>query len=67
MKTIVYIDGLNLYYAALRGTDQRRISGDLRRHATWYKALNPAHLASAQLPDRIPGTHLSRPDAWSRL
>jgi uncharacterized LabA/DUF88 family protein len=47
--------------------DRRQISGDLRKVATWYKALNPAHLATAQLPDRIPGTQLSRPDAWKRL
>ena len=46
--------------------DQRRISGDLRKLATWYKALNPAHLVSAQLPDRIPGTRLSCPDTWKQ-
>jgi uncharacterized LabA/DUF88 family protein len=46
--------------------DQRQISGDLRKVATWFKALNPVHLATAQLPDRIPGTQLSRPNAWKQ-
>ena len=41
MKTIVYVDGLNLYYAALRGTP--------------FKWLDP------RLPDKIPGTRLTRP------
>jgi uncharacterized LabA/DUF88 family protein len=46
--------------------DQRRICGDLRKAVTWYKALNPAHLANAQLPARILGTQLSCPDAWKQ-
>jgi len=45
MKTIVYVDGLNLYYAALRGTP--------------FKWLDP------RLPDKIPGTRLTRPPEWS--
>lgn len=133
MKTIVYVDGLNLYYSMLRGTpfkwldlytlfrdqvldansdldlisdawrrrfsqavvcsndsdlagalaairrdhpnvvlglvapvpEQHLVSRKLRDLATWYKKLDTTHLARAQLPDRIPGTRLTRPPEWS--
>lgn len=47
--------------------DQRYVSADLRRLAHWHKALSPAHLAAAQLPEKIPGTSLMRPRAWSEI
>ena len=46
--------------------DQRLISSHLRKLAHWYKALSPAHLASSQLPEKIPGTPLRCPDAWKQ-
>lgn len=45
--------------------DERYLSGGLRSLAHWSKTLSPAHLASAQLPARIPGTSLRKPDAWN--
>ncbi|MDR2013683.1 MAG: NYN domain-containing protein [Rhodanobacter sp.] len=44
--------------------DARFVSADLKQHAHWHKVLSAAHLAAAQLPDKIPGTPLTRPDAW---
>jgi uncharacterized LabA/DUF88 family protein len=44
--------------------DQRLVSSHLRKFAHWYKPLSPAHLASSQLPEKIPGTPLRCPDAW---
>jgi uncharacterized LabA/DUF88 family protein len=45
--------------------DPSRVSRELRRQAVWCKILEAAHLAQAQLPDKIPGTRLSRPPEWS--
>jgi uncharacterized LabA/DUF88 family protein len=47
--------------------DQRHASSDLRKLAHWHKTLSPVHLASAQLPEKIPGTPLTCPDAWKLL
>jgi len=44
--------------------DQRYVSSDLRKVAHWHKTLSPVHLSTAQLPERIPGTPLTRPEAW---
>ncbi len=44
--------------------DVRYVSADLKRHAHWHKTLSPVHLAAAQLPDKIPGTPLTRPAGW---
>lgn len=44
--------------------DARYVSGALKPHAHWHTILNPAHLAAAQLPDKIPGTPLTRPAGW---
>ena len=46
--------------------DQRYVSTYLSKHANWHKTLSPSHLPRAQLPERIPGTQLSRPDAWKQ-
>ena len=45
--------------------DSRYVSGDLSRFADWFKPLNGTHLASAQLPEKIPGTPLTRPSKWA--
>jgi uncharacterized LabA/DUF88 family protein len=50
--------------APIASSDYRQISKDLARHATWMKILSPAHLANAQLPDKIPKSKLHRPDSW---
>lgn len=42
----------------------RHISNDLRQQAHWVKTLNSADLASAQLPEKIPGTSIKRPEQW---
>ncbi len=42
----------------------RTVAAELRELAHWHKLLSESHLAAAQLPDRIPGTSLTRPDAW---
>jgi uncharacterized LabA/DUF88 family protein len=44
--------------------DRRYMSAELRKLAHWHNALSAAHLASAQLPQRIPGTSLTRPESW---
>jgi uncharacterized LabA/DUF88 family protein len=41
------------------------ISRELKDLATWCKTLEKADLAEAQLPERIPGTQLSRPLRWA--
>ncbi len=45
-------------------SDHRFISGDLKRHAHWSKALSMVHIANAQLPERIPASAIWRPEAW---
>ncbi|MBK1735853.1 hypothetical protein CKO15_11305 [Halorhodospira abdelmalekii] len=50
--------------APISGTDHRRIAADLAKHAHWSKTLSPTHLGKAQLPCRIPHSHLRRPEAW---
>ena len=45
--------------------EQRHVCPDLRKVTKWCKVLRPEHLARAQLPERIPGTQLTRPDQWS--
>jgi len=46
--------------------EQRYVSSYLSKLAHWHKVLSPVHIARAQLPERIPGTRLSCPDAWKR-
>ena len=45
--------------------DERYLAADLRKLAHWHKVLSSAYLAGAQLPERIPGTSLTRPEAWN--
>lgn len=51
--------------APLPNSDHRFIAADLKRHAHWSKTLSMVHVASAQLPDRIPASAISRPEAWT--
>ena len=43
---------------------ERHISNDLRQQAHWVKTLNSTDLAPAQLPEKIPGTSIKRPEHW---
>jgi len=44
--------------------DHRHIANDLVKHGHWAKKLSPVHLANSQLPDKIPGTAIYRPEQW---
>ena len=44
--------------------DTRKIAADLKQYADWSKVLSPVHLKNAQLPDKIPGTAIRRPEGW---
>ena len=50
--------------APIKTSDSRHIAADLREHSDWSKALSIVHIANAQLPERIPASSLSRPEAW---
>lgn len=50
--------------APIASVDGRRITKDLVKHAHWSKTLSAVHLQNAQLPERIPGTALRKPDGW---
>lgn len=43
---------------------ERHISHDLRQYAHWIKTLNSDDLAQSQLPKKIPGTSIKRPETW---
>lgn len=45
--------------------DARYVSADLKRYAHWHKLLSATHVAAAQLPEKIPGTPLTRPAEWA--
>ena len=51
--------------APIPSDDSRKIAADLKSHADWSKVLSKVHLERSQLPDKIPGTALRRPPAWS--
>lgn len=51
--------------APIPGGDIRKVAGALKRHVDWAKLLSPVHLGLSQLPDKIPGTNIRKPDAWS--
>ncbi len=50
--------------APILGEDHRHISKDLSKHADWSKILSQVHLKNSQLPERIPSSHLCKPDTW---
>jgi uncharacterized LabA/DUF88 family protein len=50
--------------APVKSSDNRHIAADLKEHVDWTKTLSLVHIANAQLPERIPASSLSRPDAW---
>jgi uncharacterized LabA/DUF88 family protein len=50
--------------APIPSNDSRRIAADLKKYADWSKVLSTVHLEHAQLPEKIPGTALWRPECW---
>ncbi len=50
--------------APVQGQDKRSMSRDLADQADWAKCLSPQHLAKAQLPDKIFGTSIRKPEGW---
>lgn len=50
--------------APIPNNDARKIAADLSKHADWSKALSLVHIERSQLPEKIPGTALWRPEQW---
>lgn len=50
--------------APIQGENSRAISKELSQYADWSKVLSLAHLANAQLPEKIYGTSIRKPDKW---
>lgn len=50
--------------APIPSNDSRKIAADLKQYADWSKILSSVHLEHSQLPDKIPGTALRRPESW---
>jgi len=50
--------------APISPDDHRYIAADITKHAHWAKKLSPVHLASSQLPNKIPGTTIYKPETW---
>lgn len=44
--------------------DNRYISKGLLKYTDWHKTISPTHLASSQLPEKIPHTSIRKPEAW---
>jgi len=42
----------------------RHIASDLKKAVHWSKVLSHAHIENSQLPNRIPASSLTRPEAW---
>ncbi|MBR4171680.1 MAG: hypothetical protein IKR48_08525 [Kiritimatiellae bacterium] len=77
MRTIVYVDGFNLYYGALKGTPYRSKTVGvinpqkvdckvLRCAASFYKRIRTSDLAASQLPTTLTdatGT-FHKPASW---
>ena len=67
-RTIVYIDGYNLFFGLLKGTPYESNSLELKMAATYYRNIPRDLPARCQLPDEIlVGTHgnvIRRPAAW---
>lgn len=50
--------------APIPANDHRKIAAELQQYASWAKKLSVTHLANAQLPNRIPGTSITKPAVW---
>jgi uncharacterized LabA/DUF88 family protein len=47
--------------------EERHVANALNALAWWRKVIHPEQLAQAQLPERIPGTQLTRPERWKEI
>ena len=50
--------------APIASDDSRKIAADLKKYGDWSKVLSTVHLEQSQLPEKIPGTALRRPEQW---
>lgn len=50
--------------APVPAVDHRRIASDLTKLTHWSKKLSIVHLCNSQLPDKIPGTSIRKPEKW---
>ena len=60
-----YCPAIRIGLVAPTSSPERHISHDLKTHAHWVKALNTSSLAAAQLPAKIPGTAIKKPNSWN--
>lgn len=59
-----YCPNIRLGLVAPTATPGRHISNDLKAHAHWVKTINPEGMAAAQLPAKIRGTSITKPETW---
>lgn len=52
--------------APIPSNDIRKVAADLKKYADWSKVLSAVHIEHAQLPEKIPGTALRRPESWKK-
>lgn len=65
LKTIRnHCPAIRLGLIAPSASPGRHVSKDLSRHVDWIKDLKPDDLNAAQLPDKIPGTSIRKPEGW---
>lgn len=50
--------------APIQSKNYRHISGDLKKHSDWVKILSVSHVTAAQLPSKIPGSKIQKPNSW---
>jgi uncharacterized LabA/DUF88 family protein len=55
---------IRLGLVAPTATTGRFISNDLKAQVHWAKTISPEEMALAQLPQKIKGTAITKPDAW---
>jgi hypothetical protein len=59
-----YCPNVRLGLVAPTATPGRFISNDLKAQAHWTKTISPEEMAAAQLPAKIRGTAITKPDTW---
>jgi uncharacterized LabA/DUF88 family protein len=50
--------------APIQSKNHRHISGDLKKHSDWVKILSVSHVTATQLPSKIPGSKIQKPNSW---
>lgn len=59
-----YCPNTRLGLVAPTATPGRFISNDLKAQAHWVKTISPEEMEAAQLPPKIRGTSITKPDTW---